>query len=123
MTPAQAFKTGFLLRCADEGLPWAETEARVKAAAVFCKQADGPLSSLASAAPKLIAAAVLMAATTGGVAGYGLRTVTDRPTTARDLQRQDLMAAYRLQTDRIRRAEKLRKYRQPTIRTPKLQVL
>jgi hypothetical protein len=118
MTPAQAFKTGFLLRCADEGLPWTETEARIKAAEAFCKQADWVESGA-----KLLTVLPLMAALTGGVAGYGLRQMTDRPTTARDLQRQDLIAAYRLQAERIRRAARLRKYRQPTIRTPKLEVL
>ncbi len=77
MTPEQAFKVGFLYKCAEDGLSMRETHARVKKALAEFK-AGGNLAGLEKAAilPALAAGAGTIA---GGTAGLAARALTYAP--------------------------------------------
>jgi hypothetical protein len=106
MTEREAFKFGFLLRCAEEGLDGPAAEGRAKAAAA--KRADGPidyakmlggwLSGLGQSAVNvgthaypLVGIASLMG---GAGLGYAAGRATDPGYDADDVRRQELIAAY-----------------------------
>lgn len=115
LTPQEAFRCGFLLRCADEGLGAAEIEARVKLAGEFAgqvKQAENPLTAIGKWLLNMgvvgMAAAPMAA---GGAAGYGLAKLTEDKTTPEEVQRRELIAAYQQQADRLRRTARARQYR------------
>jgi hypothetical protein len=84
LTPEQAFKVGFLIRCADEGLTPEETAQRIKSASLMEKVAWIPsLDTIGKLwnAGKEVGTAGLVAGlglpTLGGaVAGYGLAKAT-----------------------------------------------
>jgi hypothetical protein len=63
LTREEAFKIGFLLRCADEGLTPEETAQRIKQASMMNKEGQFPLPWAVSTAGKLIGLAGTSAAT------------------------------------------------------------
>ncbi len=99
MTDREAFKFGFLLRCADEGLSPEQTRERVKLAYGL-----GAAAGLAIKAPLAIAALGIPAAALAGAgAGYVGAKLTDPPVDPDEAKKQELIAAYRQQADRARR--------------------
>lgn len=131
LTNREAFKFGFLLRCADENLSPEETQERIKAAAdhlhwdgqprveaavveqtlqAWEKRSDvsGVLNFLRSSALGGIGAA----AGVGALGGYGLAKATRSQVDPDEIKQQELVAAYKQQTDRIRRLMAARSYRQ-----------
>lgn len=111
----QSFKFGFLLRCADEGLTPEQTDHRVKQAHVqlgLVKQGFDP----AGWAAKLALLGIGGSALAGATVGAGVATTLDRPADVESVKRQELIAAYQQQADRIRQATAARKYRE----TPKV---
>lgn len=113
LTPRQAFKFGFLMRCAEEGLTQQETTARIKLAGIMSS-----LGNLAVAAP----AVTLAASGVGGAAlGYGAAKLTEPDADPEEAKLQELMAAYRMYADHARRNTKQRGYRPSSnIRPPRL---
>jgi len=124
LTDDQMFKVGFLLRCADEGLSDQETTARMEAAARFVglveKQArpTGILDALKS----LGFWGLGLSALGGGAVGYGMGSLADQPATPEDVKRQELIAAYQQQADRVRRQLARGRYREAIPRKPQLGV-
>lgn len=82
MTPSQAYKYGFLLRCAEEGLTPAQTTARAR----VCKQAVDPWS--------LVLAPVAAAAGVGLLGGAASSRLMDPTFDVKDLQRRELAGLY-----------------------------
>ena len=119
MTPREGFKYGFLLRCAEEGLTVKQAEAR--AAHGLEKRADflGTLGSgLASGISNAITGTAANipgwamgagglglagAAVGGGSLGYGLAKMQEGDIDPQEVQREELIAAYRAQAELARR--------------------
>jgi hypothetical protein len=125
MTPKEAFKYAFLLRCAEEGLTADEAEAR--AARGLEKHAEGGLmdtfgkglisNTLSGAkdfvmsAPGTVAGwagsglglAGLGLAGAGALGGYGLAKMQEGDVDPGEVQREELIAAYRTQAELARR--------------------
>lgn len=113
LTPKQAFRAGFLLRCAEEGLDCQEIEERLNKVAELNKSAEA--SALLAEALQQIMRVPAYA----GVAGIGLGAATGatlghlaapedpgklkRPPFLEDVQSAELAAAYRQQAADIRR--------------------
>ena len=111
LTALEAFRAGFLLRCAEEGLSQPQIDARVEKSASFRKAAEGGVLqtlkdiSLAGLGTSLAAGTAL-----GGLGGavYGLSTPDDfsavkRPDYVDDVQRAELISAYRRNAADLRR--------------------
>lgn len=142
LSPRQAFKFGFLLRCADENLSPLETESRIKYA-MACLQWDGqtplPLqqdvvdSALAAWEKQAVGGAIggitnlmttlgitglLGGAGLGAAGGHLAARMTEGDADPEEMKQQELMAAYRQQAERIRRQMAARSYRQPKAPRP-----
>lgn len=116
----QAFKFGFLLRCADEGLTPEQTAGRIKAAGERLARVKAAgwgdaVASLAGNIPKIFTNLGMLgvgASALGGAgAGIGLAHLTGGEADPEETKRQELIAAYQQQADRIRRSTLARRYR------------
>ncbi len=113
MTPREAFKAGFLLRCAEEGLTEAQSAERIRLgcekAAVdlfeVLSQVGKAVPALGGTAARLGAAALPVAmiggGMAGGAAGHFAGRLLDPGYDAEDLKRQELIAAYDQAADQI----------------------
>ena len=119
MTPREAFKAGFLLRCAEEGLDEAQTMKRAEAGlAGLAKQALGPgvgvgtVLDILTKAPGALMGAGQMAALPfaiggtaglvgGGLAGHYAAKAMDPGYDHDDLKRQELIEAYNQSADDV----------------------
>jgi len=130
LSPREAFKFGFLLRCADEGLDEAETQQRIKLASLFIdnvqdpgihKQAMGTLGKLLGGSAKLGLLGMAAGGGLGLAGGYMAGKLTDKEVDPDDIKQQELIAAYQQEADKIRRNAKLRMYRnqQKSTRSPR----
>lgn len=123
----EAFKFGFLLRCADEGLTQEQTVERIKMANAQLAELEKHASiwQAATSVPKLLLSlgpwGLLGGAGVGALGGIGLAKMTNKSVDPEEAKRQELIAAYQQQADRIRRSTAARRYRSPTApRKPKL---
>lgn len=115
LTPVEGFRYGVLLRCAEEGLDAAATEARIQKIASMQKVANlgGMAGSAFNAAKALGWTGVLGSMAAGGLTGYGAAKMQEGDVDADDYRKQDVIAALRAQTQQMReRAARLRVYRQ-----------
>lgn len=117
LTEAQAFKVGFLSRCAQEGLTPEQTQQRVKLAASW-----NPMAMLGEGVNTAFKAALIPAfggAAIGGAAGIGLANLT-RPQniTPEDVHREELLQTYQLLAEQMRQKGLLRKYRKEPAPSP-----
>jgi hypothetical protein len=153
LTPRQAFKFGFLLRCADENLSEEETQGRIKLAmdrltwdgqpvpidaaiiereiAEWEKQAAGGiigglgqgLGAVGGLLKDLGWVGLLGGAGAGALGGYSAARMTKKDVDPKEMKKQELIAAYKQQAERIRRQMAARSYRQPKApRAPRLVV-
>ena len=116
MSPRDAFKFGFLLRCADENLDEAATLERVKRAQALLegneKQAAGLLDLGASTLYNSALLGLVGAATVGGATGWLGAKATEPDVTAEDEKTRELTQAYKIQADRARQARARQGFRQ-----------
>lgn len=130
LTPQEAFKVGFLSRCAEEGLSADETARCCKVAAdlmrkqaIFGTETVGALAgkgleALGGAAHYGIPAALVAPPLLGGLAGYGLAKATDiDDTDVEDIKNQEVMKELRLQADKLRNQTNVRNYTRQMTRT------
>jgi hypothetical protein len=138
LTNRQAFKFGFLLQCASEGLSVEETRERIKEAAVALGKMEksgqgigaaiGSLGrgamGLGGGALRLLTSLGWLGMGVGGLAGLGggytLGKMTEKETDPEEVKRQELIAAYQQEADRLRRAAQRRMYRPAAPRKPRL---
>lgn len=125
MSEKEAFRLGFLTRCAEEGLTGSALQARIKKAAdkraytqyilpglmgvgglVMASRLFGP--NLTGAAIGLPAAAGLAG---GAALGYGAAKVTEPDISAEDIKAQELADTYRVYAAKARANRKAQKYR------------
>lgn len=130
ITPQDAFKLGFLARCAEEKLTGAALEARLQKVAEFNKTAAEPwikwapitqnslvggVGSVASTGLDLLKAiyAVPPAAAIlgGGAAGYGLAKAVEPTINDDEVKAQEIADTYKLYTEKAKARKKMRQYR------------
>lgn len=121
MTERQAFKFGFLSRCAVSGLLPHEIP-------IFVKRAIDVLGPAVEAtkatAGLVIPAAILTPLVLGGLAGYGLARISDVGPTPDDVKTRELIDTYRQEAERLRRIKEDRqKRRQAKLENPPYQRL
>ena len=106
MTPQEAFRFGFLLRCADEGLTAEQTGDRVKHAIWY----PSPVRTA-----RLFATLALLglvgAGAVGAAGGHGAGKLMEQEIDPEIAKRQELAATYQQQAQRLRRLHQQRYYR------------
>jgi hypothetical protein len=109
-----AFRLGFLTRCAEEGLTGEALRSRIHATTQPEKTAN-IIQSLVTGVP--VAAATLGAGAAGtgllggGALGYGAAKMTEPEISDDDIKQQELAETYRIYAERARAKRKARKYR------------
>jgi hypothetical protein len=113
VTEKEAFKLGFLQRCAEEKLAGNGLSERINAAEAFVKAAlELPSLSDSWKAVSNVAYAPLMLATIGGgLAGHAAGKLTEPDIDEEDLKARELAAAYKAYAARAKTNKKLRLYR------------
>jgi xanthine dehydrogenase molybdopterin-binding subunit B len=130
ITAQEAFKLGFLARCAEEKLAGAELEARLDKIAEFNKQAAGladlvnlspinfGLGSLGGAATTTLSGLAQLyavppaAAIMGGAGlGYGAAKMVEPRIDEDEMKAQELATTYKLYAEKAKNRKKLRQYR------------
>lgn len=105
MTPKEAFKIGFLEKCAEDGLSNEQIMQRIQHAKFLMKV--GPLektSNFFSGSLKAMLPLMLLAPPVAGVAGgYGLAKLQDQKFDADEARRREELAEYRRALERLRR--------------------
>lgn len=111
-TEKDAFKLGFLARCAEERLTGDALDTRIKQAAAFVKTSwdliptEGRYAAgLAMGLP--IAAGVLG----GGALGYGMAKMQEPPLDDDEIKAKEIATTYRVLAERAKARRKLRQYR------------
>ena len=110
LTDREAFKFGFLMRCADENLDDTQIQDRLDFA--LTKQAGlgrDAIGGLANLAGKLPGYGLLAALGGGSGLGYLTSKLTEDTTDVEDAKQEELMAAYSNEADRVRREGALRR--------------
>ena len=96
MTPREAFRYGFLLRCAEENLSPEQVEDRVKQANLM------QLLGGAMIAPPLVGGALGMAG------GYAAAQATEPVHDVEEIKKQEIAQAHRLLTAQLQQRQKMR---------------
>lgn len=113
MTEKEAFKAGFLARCAEEQLTGDALQERITSAESVVKAAaDSPLPGMALGGAKWLAAAPILAAVgVGGLAGHVAGNLNQPDLDEDDIKARELAATYKAMAARARTNRKLRVYR------------
>lgn len=114
VTEKEAFKLGFLYRCAEESLTGPALDARIKAAADLCKSGAldlGVLNHAFDATRGLAAAPIMLGTVAGGLGGHLAAKLTEPDVDEEDLKARELAAAYKAYAARAKTNRKLRLYR------------
>lgn len=117
LTAREAFKVGFLARCAEEGLSADQIAGRVKLAAdKFAGVIDGVIGGATGIGKSVIGTGLPIAALApialGGLAGYGLSRATDvDDTDVAEIKNQELLDTYAQETARLKRQKAVRDYK------------
>ena len=115
MTPREAFKMGFLMRCIDENLSDEETAGRIKQASVAMeKQAAGTFSALGALGQLTYGGALLglgLAGVGGAATGIISAKATEPEASVEEQKAQELTQAYKIQAQRARQARARRGFR------------
>lgn len=109
MEAREAFKMGFLLRCAEERLDPAQVRERVKRAGQFGDAVGGALSLGTGVFTKLLPAlAVGGGALTGLTGGHALAKLQDPGYDPEEINRQELLATYDTLADELEERQRMR---------------
>jgi hypothetical protein len=100
-----AFKLGFLTRCAEEGLTGEALEARLR---LTEKDAVVGVADALGATALLPVGASLLG---GGALGWGAAKLMEPKLTEDEIKAQELANTYRVYADRLRAKRKLKSYR------------
>lgn len=107
LTPQQAFRYGFLLRCAEEGLADDEVDARLKSANVVSDIIDSGRSmfkvvpEVADFGLKAMAVPAAAALGVGGAAGYVLAKAREGTLDPARARKDETIAAYGAYADQV----------------------
>jgi hypothetical protein len=128
ITPQEAFKLGFLARCAEEQLTGSALDARLEKVAEFNKGAflggvakwsPIDLGGLASSGLQNTVAGLTALYSTpfaasilgGGALGYGTAKMVEPPVHDDEIKAQEIADTYKLYAEKARARKKMRKYR------------
>jgi len=116
MHPKEAFKIGFLARCAEEGASPEETHVRAKVAADwFAKQAFGLKDTVEAvkgvSIPAMLGLGSLPILAGGGAAYFANKATDTDATDIKEIKNKELTDTYRRMADQLRRQRKLRDYK------------
>lgn len=117
LTTNEAFKVGFLTRCAEVGLSQAEIVQAVKTAqdklASLGSAIGNVVGSVANTATSVgVPTALIAPPVLGGLAGYGLAKATDiDDTDVKEIQDRELLDVYKAETDKLKRQQAVRSFR------------
>ena len=118
LTNKEAFRLGFLARCAEEGLTGADLDTRIKKAwfgPLAATAALGTGAAVASAAhqslPTLIGLPAALGLVGGGLAGHTIAKVTEPDVDEDDIKAQELADTYKIYAQRAAAKQKYRQYR------------
>jgi hypothetical protein len=105
-----AFKVGFLTRCAEEGLTGAAIDARLE---LLEKAAEGGLAGdlLDAGTTLAIGLPIGLGVLGGGALGYGAAKMTEPVVSDDAIKAQELAHAYRVYADRIKARRTMKQYR------------
>lgn len=113
MTNVEAFQFGFLLKCAEDGLPPAQVVERIEKLAALkdwipsTKTLWDQGKNLAQLGVVGAAAPALAGALGGGALGYGLARAQDEPLTAEEARKEELIAEYKRAIQEITRRRQM----------------
>lgn len=114
MTPREAFKFGFLLRCVDENLSDEETEGRIKLAATMMEK-QALIPELAKGLASIGYSGALLglggAGIVGGAGGLLAAKMTEPDVSVDEQKAHELTQAYQVQAQRARQARARRGFR------------
>lgn len=120
LTAKDAFRLGFLLRCAEDGRTPEQIRSMTKVAGVGSEWLKSLMSlgagagELAIKAPLYAGGALLAgSAATGALAGHTAAKLTEADSDPEETKRQELMAAYKRHADIARRRASKLSYRAP----------
>lgn len=116
MTPREAYKVGFLLRCADEGLSPEQTADRAEAARMLKSAVGGEVirtagervGALADYVPWLMLGGLGLTGGLGWGVGSSLANTTKNPEALEEAKADEVLAEYGRQIERVRRAGRMR---------------
>lgn len=113
VTEKEAFRLGFLHRCAEESLTGEALNTRIKVAEALAKSGFdmSTLSNAGSWAGNIAYAPLLLATAGGGLAGHLAGKLTEPDVDEEDLKARELAAAYKAYAARAKTNRKLRLYR------------
>jgi enoyl-CoA hydratase/carnithine racemase len=105
MTPKEAFKIGFLQKCADDGLSREETMTRIRHAKVLIKTGAGwPGEQLLSTAWNTAWPLFMLAPPAAGVAGgYALANLQDDSYDKKEARKREIISEYQRAVERLQR--------------------
>lgn len=121
LTPRQAFKLGFLLKCAQDGLTPEQTDARIDA--VLTKAALGEtFGKFLDVATGVGGLGLAAGGLAGAGVGYALGQATEPPVDPDEIKKQELIQVLNQYADRARRNTAAVQYRppKPAMRMPEL---
>lgn len=116
MTPQEAFKIGFLMRCAEEGLTPDQTAERIEKVAAAVKEGKAgdwipspstftdPMKWLAN---KALWGTLVVPPVVGGVGGYALATAGDDEYDIEEAKKEEELAAYYRAIDQLARSRRM----------------
>jgi len=119
MTEKEAFKIGFLLKCAEDGLTVEQVESRIQQRASLFKKEAGPWDTFTSILSRGVDAAgavadkafwpAVIAPPLLGIAGaYGLSRAQDDTYDVDEAKKREEIAAYRRAIDQLNRSRRKR---------------
>ena len=113
LSPQDQFKVVFLEKCAEQGLSALEILDRVKRADVFSEIVEGIAGGAKGLTNYAIPAAFAAPPIIGGLLGHGYAKMQE-PTedTIESIQQGEIADEYRKQTQRLKREQALKKYRE-----------
>ena len=107
MTDKEAFKIGFLMKCAEEGLTPSQVESRITDSVAIIKKAEtnawDVLKTVTGKAWPLALAAPWVA---GGLGGYALSQAGDEMYSVEEAKKREELAEYYRAIDQLKRAER-----------------
>lgn len=106
-TDKEAFKLGFLTRCAEEGLTGEKLEARLAAVEALNKEG----STATNAGLALLGLPIGLGLVGGGALGYGAAKLQEPALDEDEIKAREIANTYKVFAERAKARRKLRQYR------------
>lgn len=107
MDDKDAFKFGFLLRCAQEGLTPQQTRERIEKTAALSKEGWNPLKPVGTLGRGALLAALVGPPVLGTLGGYTLATTSDDSYDIDEAKKEEELAEYYRAIDQLARSRRV----------------